>query len=124
MLVVEDDRAVRALARSVLSGAGYRVLEAAGGRTAIETCAGEGGRIDLIVTDMVMPEMSGDEMARRLLEVFPKIEFLFMSGYGDAVHRERWKRVGKWFLEKPFNAEQLLRKVQQVLKGSTSRSGQ
>ncbi len=125
VLVVEDDATVRALAKSVLGGAGYRVLEAAGGRAAIEICAGEGGRIDLIVTDMVMPEMSGDEMARRLLEAFPKIEFLFMSGYGDAVHRARWKRVGKWFLEKPFNAERLLAKVREVLEAtrSTSRSG-
>ncbi len=117
VLLVEDDDAVRTLARKILKKAGYRVHEAAGGRSAIEVCAGEGGRIDLIVTDMIMPEMSGDELVRRLKEAFPGLKVLYMSGYGDKVHRRRWQGVEGSFLEKPFTSERLLSKVREVLDG-------
>ena len=119
LLLVEDDEAVRDLAVSVLKQAGYRVLEAASGRAAIEVCAAEGGRIDLVISDVVMPEMWGDELAQRLREAFPALRFLYISGYGDRRKRRRASGKGR-FLEKPFTADRLLEKVRQALDEETT----
>ncbi len=114
VLLVEDEEAVRTLTGSILGEFGYRVLEAENGRQAIEICATEGGRIDLLLTDLVMPEMWGDELAWRLRSAFPKIHVLYLSGYGDRRQKRRASGDGR-FLEKPFTAERLLEKVREVL---------
>ena len=114
VLLAEDEDAVRTLTGSILKEFGYRVLEAASGREAMEICATEGGRIDLLLTDLVMPEMWGDELAWRLRSAFPKIRVLYLSGYGDRRHKRRASGDGR-FLEKPFTAERLLEKVREVL---------
>ncbi len=114
VLLVEDEEAVRTLTGSILREFGYRVLEAESGRLAIEICATEGGRIDLLLTDLVMPEMWGDELAGRLRTAFPRIRVLYLSGYGDRRQKRRSGGDGS-FLEKPFTAERLLEKVRQAL---------
>ncbi len=114
VLLVEDEKAVRTLTGSILKEFGYRVLEADGGRVAMEICATEGGRIDLLLTDLVMPEMWGDELAWRLRTAFPSIRVLYLSGYGDRRQKRRASGDGS-FLEKPFTAERLLEKVREVL---------
>ncbi len=119
VLLVEDDEAVRVVTGGILSESGYRVLEAGGGREAMEICAAEGGRIDLVVTDLVMPEMWGDELARRLREAFPGLRVLYISGYGDRRQKRRSSGGGS-FLEKPFSAERLLEKVREALDADTS----
>ncbi len=114
VLLVEDEEAVRTLTGSILKEFGYRVLEAESGRLAMEICATEGGRIDLLLTDLVMPEMWGDELAWRLRTAFPRIRVLYLSGYGDRRQTRRSSGDGS-FLEKPFTAERLLEKVREAL---------
>ncbi len=122
VLLVEDEDAVRTLTGSILKEFGYRVLEAASGRQAMEICATEGGRIDLLLTDLVMPEMWGDELAWRLRSAFPRIRVLYLSGYGDRRQKRRSSGDGS-FLEKPFTAERLLEKVREVLDEVEPRPG-
>ncbi len=119
VLLVEDEEAVRTLTGSILTEFGYRVLEAAGGSEAMEICAAEGGRIDLLLTDLVMPEMWGDELAWRLRSAFPGIRILYLSGYGDRRQKRRSSGDGS-FLEKPFTAERLLEKVREALDAAES----
>ena len=81
--------------------------------------AGEGGRIDLMVTDMIMPEMSGDELAGRLREAFPRLRVLYMSGYSDnAVLGQGMLTPEMEFLAKPFSQDKLLQKVRRILETS------
>ncbi len=122
VLLVEDEAAVRAITAGILRESGYRVLEAENGRGAMEICAAEGGRIELIVTDLVMPEMWGDELAMRLREAFPGLRVLYISGYGDRRQKRRSSGDGS-FLEKPFSADRLLEKVRAALDDAEPRVG-
>ncbi|HMH75900.1 MAG TPA: response regulator, partial [Candidatus Udaeobacter sp.] len=81
ILVVDDDPWVRVLARDVLAGEGYRVLEASDGQDAIRVAAEHPGPIHLLLTDVVMPQMSGPELAKRLVRSRPETKILCMSGY-------------------------------------------
>ena len=116
MLVVEDEELVRSLVRTTLSRRGYRVLDAADGEEALRVSQGHAGPIHLVVTDVVMPGMSGDELAVKLKSVRPETKVLLTSGYPDrvAVHRDAIQARAN-FLEKPFMPEELLRKVREVL---------
>jgi CheY-like chemotaxis protein len=116
VLLVEDEQALRALARRVLEGSGYTVLEAANGDEALRVAAAHTGEIDLLVTDVVMPMMGGRELVERLGSTRPKTRVLYMSGYtdGDIVRRGLVQRT-RSFVQKPFTAEQLSRKVREVL---------
>jgi two-component system, cell cycle sensor histidine kinase and response regulator CckA len=116
VLIVEDEAAVRRVARRTLAERGYTVLEAANGREALELAARHEGPIDLVLTDMVMPEMRGGELAARLRRARPEARLLMMSGYTEeAASRQAILEAGNAFLEKPFTARRLLEKVQQVL---------
>jgi PAS domain S-box-containing protein len=116
LLLVEDEEGVRALVRNVLREKGYRVLEASGGEEALELSELYGGQIDLLVTDVVMPQMSGRELARRLANSRPQTKVLYISGYADnAVWSEGGLDSGGAFLQKPFSPEALARKVREVL---------
>jgi PAS domain S-box-containing protein len=118
ILLVEDEEAVRALVRNVFREKGYRVLEASRGREALELSELYSGQIDLLVTDVVMPQMSGRELARRLVHSRPQIKVLYISGYADdAVWYESGLDSGGAFLQKPFSPEALARKVREVLAG-------
>jgi len=119
ILLAEDEAPVRALASMILTGCGYRVMEAADGAAAVRLAAEHDGPIHLLVTDVVMPGAGGRAVAERLTEHFPKIRVIFMSGYtDDAVIRHGVLREGVNFLQKPFTAVALARKVRDVLDGT------
>jgi PAS domain S-box-containing protein len=116
VVVVEDDERVRDLVRIMLDGAGYEVIVAEDAAEAERVCAQRGGEIDLVITDVVMPDMSGRELADRLARVSPGTRILFMSGYSDeAVHHGGVIRPDSAFIEKPFSARTLTRKVRETL---------
>ena len=117
ILLVEDAEWVRTLAREVLETAGYRVLEAANADAAIRLCDSiNGDRIDLLLTDVVMPGMSGNEMSRILLVKHPGMPVLYMSGYtDDAIVQHGVLEAGINFLQKPFTPAALAMKVREVL---------
>jgi len=116
VLLVEDEEGVRRLTQSLLERLGYRVLAAPGGAEALEAAAGHRGEIDVLVTDVVMPQMSGPQVAEALEPLHPGIKVLYLSGYADdAVVRHGVLGAGKAFLQKPFTAAALAEKVRQVL---------
>ncbi len=124
ILLVEDQAAIRLLAEDVLSDAGHRVLGASNGRAAFELAQKYPGLIDLLVTDVVMPEMSGPDLADQLLKSRPGLIVLFISGYTDhaLLHREAIEQ-GTAFLQKPFLPETLLAKVNALLRENATVRG-
>jgi hypothetical protein len=118
VLLVEDAAPVRTLARRSLEARGYRVLDASDGPAALELSARHTGGIDLLVTDVVMPGMSGRELAERLAPQRPGMKVLYTSGYtDDAMVRQGVLTAGVAFLQKPFVPDTLARKVRDVLDG-------
>ncbi len=121
VLVVEDEEAVRALARRVLMARGYRVLTAASPDEALSLVGDGREKIDLLVTDVVMPGMGGPALAERLVEGRPDLRVLYISGYAEeAIQRHGTLPAGGELLEKPFTAEELTVRVRQVLSGTES----
>jgi PAS domain S-box-containing protein len=121
VLLVEDEAEVRGLARDILHGQGYTVLEAANGDEALRIGRRHRGPIHLLVTDVVMPQMGGRELATRLTTVRRETKVLYMSGYtDDAVLRQDAAATATAFLEKPFTAESLAAKVREVLDAATA----
>jgi PAS domain S-box-containing protein len=117
ILLVEDERAVRAAVRRFLLRAGYSVLEAAHGAEALDVALRHAERIDLVLTDVVMPEMSGRAFVERLAASHPEMRVLFMSGYtDDEILRRGLRADGTAFVEKPFTAERLLAAVRDALR--------
>jgi len=116
VLVVEDQAVVRRYAAAALGGYGYRVIEAENADEALLVCERESGRIDLILTDVVMPGLSGGELADRLKKRRPGIKVLFMSGYTDdtIVHQGVLENVAE-FIQKPFGPDELAVKVREML---------
>ncbi len=118
VLLVEDATPVRTLARRALEARGYTVLDAADGPSAIELSRRHSGVIDALVTDVVMPGMSGRELAERLAPTRPEMKVLYTSGYtDDAMVRQGVLSAGVAFLQKPFVPDTLARKVRDVLDG-------
>jgi PAS domain S-box-containing protein len=116
ILLVEDEPLVRELVRAVLRNEGYTILEAADGREALRIAGQHHGPIDLLVTDVVMPEMSGRELAEQLSLAGQPLKVLFMSGYtDDAVVRHGLRVARVHFLAKPFSPLRLAAKVREVL---------
>jgi CheY-like chemotaxis protein len=116
ILLVEDEREVRALALEVLEGYGYTVFEARDVADAMLIAERHTGPIHLLVTDVVMPQMSGRALAERLAPLRPEMKVLFMSGYtaNAIVHHGRLDS-GVSFVQKPFTPDALARKVREVL---------
>jgi PAS domain S-box-containing protein len=118
VLVVEDSDAVRTLVGEILRPRGYSVIEATTGKEALEVCAASDRRIDLVISDVVMPDVRGPELEQRIAAVRPGLRFLFMSGYaGNAAVREKILTREAPFIEKPFGAAALAAKVREVLDG-------
>jgi signal transduction histidine kinase len=118
VLIVEDEEGVRRASERILKAVGYRVLTAASGPEALQIAARHVGEIDLLLTDVVMPGMSGPEVAARLEKERPNLAVLYMSGYADeAISRHGAPAGGVQFIPKPFSVEQLRRKVREVLDG-------
>ena len=116
ILLVEDELAVRRLARRVLRSKGYVVLEAANGREALRLVSQHPGPLDLMVTDVIMPGMSGPELADRLAREQPALRVLYMSGYADeAIGHHGVLEPGVEFLQKPFTPQDLAQRVREVL---------
>jgi PAS domain S-box-containing protein len=116
ILLVEDEEAVRGLTCRILERQGYRVIPAQHGRDAMEIATKEEGRIDLVLTDVVMPGMSGRGLVERLAGIRPAIKSLYMSGYtDDDIIRRGFIEPSKSFLQKPFTSEALLQTVRKVL---------
>jgi PAS domain S-box-containing protein len=115
LLLVEDDAAVRQVLRQVLETRGYRVLEAADGRQAIQLAEQHQGAIDLLLSDVVMPELSGRAVAERVTALNPGIKVLFSSGYTDGFTRLDMAHDSAAFLQKPYSTSQLTQKVRDVL---------
>jgi two-component system, cell cycle sensor histidine kinase and response regulator CckA len=119
ILLVEDAERVRRLLARVLEDAGYTVLHAADGRAGLELCHQYDGQIQLLITDVIMPEMSGPELVKSLTGMKQQPRVLFLSGYaGDELERQGLDHTRYHFLQKPFLGEALLRKVREVLGGS------
>jgi two-component system cell cycle sensor histidine kinase/response regulator CckA len=116
VLLAEDEDAVRALAHAVLQRHGYTVLEAANGAEAIATCEQHAGPIHLLLTDVIMPGMSGCELADRLARLYPEAKVLYMSGHtDDTIASHGILDPGVAFLQKPFAPSALARRVREVL---------
>jgi CheY-like chemotaxis protein len=124
ILLVEDQDAVREMLKKALTLGGYNVLAAAGGEEAITLVAEHEGPIDLLITDVVMPVMSGRELAERLTVERPGMKVLFVSGFADrAVVHHGMLSPGINYLQKPFPLSELARKVQEILKGPPAPGG-
>ena len=116
ILLAEDEEVVRKLTVQVLEMYGYEVLEASNGGSALLLCERHQGPIHLLVTDVIMPEMSGRELADRLAQLRPEMRVLYMSGYTDnAIVHQGVLDEGANFIEKPFSPDALARKVREVL---------
>ena len=116
LLVVEDEPGVRALAVEILRTHGYRVLAAENGDSAVQIAGGYKGRIDLVVTDVLMPGMNGIELVHSLLHSRPTMKVLYVSGYADAsILHEELETPLSMFLPKPYTADVLLEKVHEGL---------
>lgn len=116
ILLVEDEDSVRMLGKEILTACGYNVIEAADGSEALRLALNAENPIDLVITDVVMPQMGGRELVERLMAANPQIRVLFTSGYtDDAILRHGIIDKGADFLQKPFTFEALSRKVRALL---------
>jgi PAS domain S-box-containing protein len=116
ILLVEDEEAVRELSQEILREEGYQVLVASNGVEALHLCQHYNGSIDLVVTDVVMPKMSGPELARQLSSIRPAAKTLFLSGYTNAsMTQNDLLSPEVEFLQKPFSTEAFTGKVRQIL---------
>jgi len=116
ILLVEDDESVLSLGSMILEKLGYRVLTARGAEDALRFVEGDPGKINLLITDVVMPKMNGRELSERLRSIQPDLKCLYMSGYTADVITHRGvldERVN--FIQKPFLGDELAAKVRQVL---------
>jgi PAS domain S-box-containing protein len=118
VLIVEDEPGVRKMAQLSLELQGYKVLTAANGVEALKIANARGEDIDLLITDVVMPLMSGPDLAKNLSSRFARLQILFMSGYpGDATTRHGLLDLEAAFIQKPYSPSTLAEKVRQVLDG-------
>lgn len=115
VLLVEDDDQVRAFVRTLLINEGYKVIEARTGEEGLKA-GEESGHVDLLLADMLLPELSGSDLAEKLLERRPGLKILFMTGYieGDIVQR-CINDLGASFLDKPFVPSVLLQHVREAI---------
>jgi CheY-like chemotaxis protein len=118
ILVAEDEAVVREMVIAALERLGYRVMAASTGEEAVRLIDRLGDEIDLLLTDVVMPGMSGRELSKQLCAAHPQTKVLYLSGYTeDAIVHQGVLEPGTAFLQKPFTLQMLSRKVREVLSG-------
>ena len=116
ILLVEDESMVREVTRQVLEHAGYEVLESGGAREALRLAAEHRGRIRLLLSDVIMPEMNGFDLAHRIERLQPDLTTVFMSGYTEAATlRQSAQEPCRMYLQKPFTIDLLLACVDEAL---------
>jgi len=116
ILVVENNEEVRKVTARILKMQGYRVLEASNPNTTFSTCSQHEGPIHLMITDVVMPEMNGPELAKRLMSQYPEMKAIYMSGYlKNFISHQGILEKGMNFIQKPFTVDELVKKVREVL---------
>jgi CheY-like chemotaxis protein len=121
ILVAEDADLVRQLTREMLSVRGYTVLEAANGAEAVNICKTHDGPIHLTLSDVVMPGMTGRELAEQAVRIRPNMKVLLMSGYTDEISKAGFLYPGLHFIEKPFTSNLLASKIREVLDQPSSK---
>lgn len=123
ILLVEDEELVRNLSREILKTCGYTVIEARNGLEALGVCENGDCKIDLLMTDVVMPQMGGCELAEKLTEKLPNLQILFTSGYTDnAMVRHNVIETGTNFIQKPFTFDALAHKIRELLDAEDSKA--
>ncbi len=115
ILVVDDEAAVLSIASAFLVRCGYDVLRANSGAEALEICGKRDSGIHLLLTDVTMPNMTGPQLAGRLLSVHPEMCVMYMSGFRDDQLEKRTPVRPQWFLQKPFTPDALVALVRQAL---------
>ena len=114
--VIDDDDGVRKLVHAVLATSGYTVIEATDGKEALTIFQNDSARFDMVLTDVVMPGLSGPQLAQKMCLTHPGMQVLFMSGYTDeALGQHGVLEEGIALLEKPFTRGSLLRKLREIL---------
>ena len=122
-MVVEDEPSLRELAREILESQGYQVLEAGTGAEALSILRAHRGSLDLLITDVIMPGLSGRQLAEQVVADHPRLPVLYMSGYtSDVIAQSGVLGEDIQLLEKPFTPDGLVRRVQAVLARSKQRS--
>jgi len=121
ILLVEDEAAVRQFTQAALSEAGFRVIATKSGPECLRAAEFVLESVDLLISDVVMPEMGGSDVAARLLERRPALKVLYVSGYPDKVLlQSRKTETGLNFLQKPFKLQELISKVEELTGESTT----
>jgi len=120
ILLVDDEEGVRTLVHAVLRNGGYDVIEASNGVAALSAYEKNSHKIDLVLTDVVMPQMNGLDLGERLSDRNPELAILYMSGYRDSHIGAQASSVGREFLNKPFTPDALLARVREVLDARTA----
>jgi two-component system cell cycle sensor histidine kinase/response regulator CckA len=115
ILIAEDSELVRQLTREMLEVRGYQVLEASNGEAALRVCQAHSGPIHLILSDVVMPGMTGRQLAEQVVQLRPDMKVLLMSGYTDEITKAGFLQPGLHFIEKPFTSNSLALKIREML---------
>ena len=116
ILLVEDESVVRELARRILAEQGYTVINAINGKEAMDLCLHYKNPIHLLLTDIVMPQMSGHALAQQLQAIYPNLKVLYMSGYAEETfHGVDAPLDPQTFIQKPFTPASLAQKVREML---------
>jgi CheY-like chemotaxis protein len=115
ILIAEDSDLVRQLTREMLEVRGYKVLEASNGSEALSVCQTHEGPIHVTLSDVVMPGMSGRELAEQASAIRPDMKVILMSGYTDEISKAGFLHPGLHFIEKPFTSNSLALKIREVL---------
>lgn len=124
ILLVEDELMVREITGEVLSHAGYRVLETSNAREALQVASQHQGRIDLLLTDIVMPEMNGADLADHMLNQQPDLVTVFMSGYAEQDVMRNANVSSAIHIQKPFTVDGLLKRVAEALHSGANRTSE
>ena len=107
VLLVDDENAIRKMVRMILERAGYIVLDAENGKEGLDLCQSHPGPIDLLLSDIIMPELGGRELAEGALKLRPHLKIVFMSGYHEDTLLNGAVRMSAAFLRKPFTPQDL-----------------